>query len=480
MFIIHSINRENMFMPLGPSGDFPIKKFQKVLAKLGIFLHNYETGESFANDIWKECGYTEKDMESINWLNLIHPEDREKAEKAMNSAIDNKTDKFDVTYRVRTVMGDYKWIYNSGMFLSRDDNGNPALFLGADWDITALKESEQKLSEALITAKKKTFELETLQAAGKAVTSLLKLEEAVEMILNQIKKVIPYSTASVQLLEDGELKVAGTKGWDLNELKLQEKIPVPSKTANSLVILQKQPLLLHDLKEYDQMECVHHEISSWIGIPLIIEDHVIGLLSCNSYAVNRFDDDHLRLAAGFGDYMAIAVNNAKNHEKFVQMAITDPLTGISNRRSFFDNGERLFCQAVRYNWPLSVLMLDLDDFKKVNDQYGHSVGDEILIAAAAVFKETIRKTDLLGRYGGEEFCIILPETDPEGTKLIAERILKSIRKIELPGGKQTITVSIGISFKKEDQDDTFEKAIARADEALYSAKDQNKDRWVIL
>ncbi len=461
-------------MPLEASGDIPIREFQTVLAKLGIFLHNYETGESFANELWKNFGYTEEDMADRNWLNLLHPDDREKAEDAMSSIIANETDKFDVIYRVRTVKGEYRWIYNSGIFLSRGKFGNPALFLGSDRDITALKESEQKLSEALRESRKKTLELETLQAAGKAVTSVLDLKQSVEIILEQVGKVVPYTLASVQLLKGNDLHCIGTRGWgDI----APPVISADSETPNGRVITEGKAQLVHDLTVRSHMEaaCLHQEISSWIGVPLILKEKTLGLISCNLAGPGRFEEDHLRQAAGFADFIAIAINNARQHEQIYKMATIDPLTGVHNRRWFYENGIHLVHQAGRYDWPLTVMMLDLDDFKQVNDQYGHETGDAVLKESARIFQEGIRKSDMLCRYGGEEFCILLPQTDLQTARSIADRILIQIREMKIPELKMQQTVSIGMATRVPRGNLNLEKVIALADEALYRAKDRGKN-----
>ena len=461
-------------MPLGPSGNIPIKEFQTVLSKLGIFLHNYETGESFADEFWKECGYTEEDMDALKWLDLVHPEDIQKAVDAMESIQANKTDKFDVLYRVKTKKGDYRWVYNSGMFLTRNEKGAPALFLGTDRDVTDLKQSEFRLAEALSIVEKRAVELETLQAVGKSVTSVLNLQQAVGIILDQAWKVIPYKTASVQLLNDEELHIAGTKGWK-SLARPWQVIPIPSDSPHSRVVKMKHPLLVDDLSLQEHPEPLDETCRSWIGVPLLINEMVLGILSFNSSPVEKFTRDHLRLAAGFGDYMAIAVNNSRNHEKMVEMATTDPLTGIHNRRWFFEAGEQIFQRARRHNRPISILMLDLDDFKKVNDSYGHAAGDEVLKAAADVFQSQIRRSDLLCRYGGEEFCVLLPETAMPTAVKIAERIVETVRTLQVSDVGRRITTSIGIACRVPDESLSFDHLVSQADFALYHAKGKGKN-----
>ena len=158
------------------------------------------------------------------------------------------------------------------------------------------------------------------------------------------------------------------------------------------------------------------------------------------------------------------------------MSITDSLTGLFNRRYL----ENIVCSEIlrflRYNRPLSIMILDIDNFKAVNDTYGHLAGDRVLISVSDVLKNFVRKTDVSGRWGGEEFMVICPETDCEGGKTLAECLRKKIEELEVDeAGK--VTISIGLtSYKKEDDEISFVK---RADNALYHAKTSGKNRVVV-
>lgn len=158
----------------------------------------------------------------------------------------------------------------------------------------------------------------------------------------------------------------------------------------------------------------------------------------------------------------------------------DPLTELNNRRSFAKDAERLFRLAVRYKKKMSCVMLDIDFFKKVNDTYGHAFGDKVLIEVAKRCKKEVRSTDLLARFGGEEFCFLFPETNQNGASFIAERIRTKISKQKFNSEKNpfSVTVSLGVAGLLE-SDKNIEELIKRSDVCLYKAKEIGRNRVVV-
>ncbi len=163
-----------------------------------------------------------------------------------------------------------------------------------------------------------------------------------------------------------------------------------------------------------------------------------------------------------------------------EVSNTDSLTFLPNRRQIIGDLQRQVMAAERYSTPLTVSMLDLDHFKQVNDTYGHSAGDEVLRFVAMLLRDHIRQPDIVGRYGGEEFLVILPSSNLQAAGEQAGRLCQQVRSTPIMSGRQAIhvTVSIGIAQYRVHEED-WRKLLKRADEALYQAKDSGRDRWAI-
>ncbi|MCW9024283.1 MAG: GGDEF domain-containing protein [Gammaproteobacteria bacterium] len=164
-------------------------------------------------------------------------------------------------------------------------------------------------------------------------------------------------------------------------------------------------------------------------------------------------------------------------EKAEALARTDELTGLSNRRAFFEMAERAFKQAKRFQTPLSVVMIDIDNFKHINDNHGHAGGDKVLQVFAKLLKNSIRDIDVLGRIGGEEFALVLPETILSGAAELAERLCHDTAMLTIKKGNKDIrfTSSIGI-VDCRDEDETLDNLLLNADHALYAAKANGRNR----
>ena len=176
---------------------------------------------------------------------------------------------------------------------------------------------------------------------------------------------------------------------------------------------------------------------------------------------------------------AIAAEKSARQE-VERLSNTDALTGLNNRRYFNAVSEREFELAVRHKKPLSALMLDIDHFKRVNDTYGHAVGDLVLVEIAAVCLKLMRSTDLCARYGGEEICMLLPETASSGAQAIAERLRAAISSLalEADGHAFAVTASMGVAESMSDED-SLPGLLKRSDDALYKAKRDGRNRIVI-
>ncbi len=205
-----------------------------------------------------------------------------------------------------------------------------------------------------------------------------------------------------------------------------------------------------------------------IHLPLLFEERLLGMLWL--WGENLSEQD-IQAMSVFANQVAVALENARLFAEVRRLAITDDLTRLYNRRHTYELARIEFKRALRYKRPISAIMIDIDHFKHVNDQFGHPGGDEVLRFIAEKMRLYLRDADILGRYGGEEFLIVLPETDSAGAMVVAERIRKAIAEASIPTekGEATITLSLGVAAYNETTHD-LETLIARADQALYVSK----------
>jgi two-component system, cell cycle response regulator len=193
-----------------------------------------------------------------------------------------------------------------------------------------------------------------------------------------------------------------------------------------------------------------------------------------------FSPDQRESAGWLVGHAVIALSNARQHRTVEQQALVDSLTGLANRRLSTAALEKELARAQRFEEPLTLVLADIDDFKRINDRWGHPTGDDVLKAFAARMRESVREIDLAGRWGGEEFALLLPGTDLEGGRRLAERIraLVESRPLKGPDGEEIrVTASFGVASFPELS--TQKELVAAADAALYEAKRSGKDRVVV-
>jgi len=176
---------------------------------------------------------------------------------------------------------------------------------------------------------------------------------------------------------------------------------------------------------------------------------------------------------------APVLGNLRNLAIAELRAATDSLTGLPNKRAVEDTAKRMVAQSLRSGLPLTALMCDLDHFKSINDRFGHIRGDEVLAAVGAVFDDTLRAGDFAGRYGGEEFLVLLPASDADKGLLVAERIRAGVAALRVATVDQAVTISIGVAVTPDHATDT-ETLLRAADRALYAAKNGGRDRIEVL
>jgi diguanylate cyclase (GGDEF)-like protein len=218
-----------------------------------------------------------------------------------------------------------------------------------------------------------------------------------------------------------------------------------------------------------------------LSVPILREHHLLGLVTAVDPEDGAFSDDDVEALSALAIQAGVAIENARLHRVVERQAVTDALTGLANRRQFYEVLGREYERAQRFGQPVSLILLDIDDFKLINDSRGHLAGDAVLHSVAATLAEVIREIDLAARYGGEEFAVLLPQTGPEGAANLAERLRSEIAARSIRFGTDEITgvtASFGVAAGPVNEQTQID-LIASADAALYQAKREGKNHVTV-
>ncbi len=338
-----------------------------------------------------------------------------------------------------------------------------------------LAKKNQELENLYEVEQRRTRELNALYHAVSSLLSSLELDPLLTDILEAAFEALPEAQRGLLLLKSADqaaFSIRASRGFrDLPDVNtLMPNIKNKIKEACSLqkpVILKLPPMI----------SAVEENASSFgLIIPLLCGEGTRGVLILNIADSHQMDDADLRLWQAFGATSTAAIQNSLLHERIQQMAITDTLTGINNRRGFELLARQQIKHAQRYQHTMCFLMLDLDHFKNVNDHYGHPAGDQVLVEVSNRLADTLREADLLGRYGGEEFTVLLTNCSLDEGKSIGNRLLERVREkpVLTETGEIPVTLSIGLACGESRL--TLEALIEKADQALYRAKQAGRDQ----
>jgi diguanylate cyclase (GGDEF)-like protein/PAS domain S-box-containing protein len=317
---------------------------------------------------------------------------------------------------------------------------------------------------------------EALRETAGLLTSTLNFDEVLDRILETVGSVVPHDAANIMMVWAGMAYVVRFHGYtelDLDEFMLSMQLPVRETPNLQTMYMSGRPVAIEntDLQPEINFQPEMSWRKSLASAPLRSRGVVFGFLNLESTETGFFSQIHAERLQAFADQAAIAIENARLYAEVQQSAITDELTGVYNRRGVLELGRREIERARRYARDLTILMIDIDHFKDVNDNFSHAAGDQVLVEITRRWRETLREVDLLGRIGGDEFCILLPETDLDAAMQVAERLRHGIssRPFETENGMIPLTVSIGVAAVEKEIAD-LQEMLSRADNAMYSAK----------
>jgi diguanylate cyclase (GGDEF)-like protein len=353
---------------------------------------------------------------------------------------------------------------------------------------THLEMLVQERTRDLALMKKQAQELAALQKATSSLLHTLDLSRLMGQILDAAREAIPSAENSwLHLVEaqegrDKKLTEISLNDPRIHRIKMSDEVSIPLQSISegrSLFVsdLQTEPTLFSFLKNEEKQNTARSALIA----PLVLNQEVLGALSLTASLPSVFFEADLNLLTSFAATATAAIYNAILYSETQDLATTDPLTGQLNRRTFFELAQREIERFQRFGHPLSWMMLDIDLFKPINDSYGHAAGDRVLIAIAERCCRAIRQVDIFGRYGGDEFVILLPETDHHLAREIAERIRTSISESAIPtdAGPIYVSISIGITQATPDTSD-LGLLLNKADQALYRSKQAGRNTVMVL
>lgn len=342
------------------------------------------------------------------------------------------------------------------------------------------RHKEQLSAMAYNQIKNAHREVYALYEIARTFGSSLDIEDTVAILVNKVGHVVPFDTCAVYLHDElkGYATAAHVAGKNADAM-LHNTVS-PGEGATGFVLANRRLITRIDPKlDFTKValpaDC---EYRSMVSLPLMKDERLLGALSIYSLYLAEYTDEHLRLLETVTRLASDALSNAMHHAETESNAMTDPLTNLPNARSMYLRFEQEASRARRKNGSFQVIMLDLDDFKQVNDTFGHRIGDKMLREIARLLQAQMREYDFLARYAGDEFVAIVQDLAGEQVEELCQRIEQSIEGFALhvrAEHQARVGISVGAATYGPDGE-TLDQLLIAADQAMYSAKSQHKQR----
>jgi diguanylate cyclase (GGDEF)-like protein len=316
-------------------------------------------------------------------------------------------------------------------------------------------------------------QLQAINAIAQQTTAVLELEELLDRVCQLIQEAFRVSHVSLFLREDHDLVLRAHYGILTPRIPQGGRFPASNEPWASILSSGKTATE-SDLQSATTLK-FFAESASRMRIPMVSFGQTLGILALDSSQPDAFRDGDLESLESVADICATAIQNAHYVERVKQLAYLDGLTGIFNRRFFELRIMEEIERARRYGTGMAVIMADIDQFKRLNDEFGHVLGDEVLRQVSSLFHQQLRKIDVVCRYGGEEFGILLTQTNAQHAMSIAEKLRKMVAGWQFPGVPRTVTISAGAAAFP-DHGITRDDLVRAADAALYAAKQAGRNR----
>ena len=325
--------------------------------------------------------------------------------------------------------------------------------------------------------RRRAEQLEAINAVARQTTAVLDLDELLTVVCRLILewfRVVDH--VAVLLSETDCMRVRAYEGRLTPNMPMGAQLAPGAGLAARALALGKS-IIENDVSKVEGYISGFAETRAEICVPLIFFGEKLGTLALDSATQGVFEPEDVQPLESVADICAAAIQNANHFERIRQLAYVDGLTGIHNRRFFEMRILEELERASRFGGRMSVIMMDIDHFKRLNDEFGHLLGDEVLRAVSTILKHQLRKMDMVCRYGGEEFAVVVPETSGENALTVAEKLRRQVEAYNFPGVPRPVTISCGVADYPV-HGNTRDEVVAAADAALYVAKLSGRNRVV--
>jgi diguanylate cyclase (GGDEF)-like protein len=307
------------------------------------------------------------------------------------------------------------------------------------------------------------------------------LDGVLHLLASRLGAVMRFREVAILLEnEKGRFTIRAAWGFESPEKVLGREVE-PGEGATGEALQTGKSVLISDVGDAPGYLAFWGEVQrtgSFMSVPIRTGGKMIGVLALTRGPSERLSEPEQRLVSALADQAALAIENARLFAKLEELSTHDELTGLPNRRSFKERLAREMADAKRYGHPLSVMVIDVDHFKKLNDREGHQAGDDALVEVSRVLQKSLREVDMVARYGGEEFVVILSRTAEADATKVGEKLRESVAAIDLASAAGQplghLSVSIGVAQLDDGEDGT--SVVQRADRAVYVAKKEGRNR----
>lgn len=375
------------------------------------------------------------------------------------------------------------WLFYADQTITsiKDASGNIKYFVSVWKDVTERMEIQrelQKLNKNLETEKHK---LEQILGFDEQIGLINDLNKLCDFIVETVCDMLSAQRCSLMFLDEetNELCIKGAKGLD-PKIILSSKIKIGEGIAG-MVAKEGKAWLVQEVDTDERVRRGNRESyksKSFLSVPIKRDQKLIGVINVTdkkSEEAEVFNELDLKILLGIVRQAAVAIENARMYQELKYLTVTDPMTSLYNYRHFLETLDHEILRVKRTQRPLCLMMIDIDNFKEYNDTFGHIEGDALLKEIGKMMNENLREIDVICRYAGDEFVVILPETEGRDAQFVADKLLKAIKEKEF---HREVAVSIGIA--KFDKNLDRKEFIRKTDQALYQAKNEGKSRSCLL